>query len=68
MKGFVKVIRWDNKKSEYINISHIGIVGENCIVTDIDDWRCGKPYICHTAHTHEELVEIINKAIEESEQ
>lgn len=71
MKGFLEIVRADRKNHEFVNISHIvSIVGSEIITDGIDsdlitiDGRCS--YIITTAHTHKELVELLNKAIEES--
>ncbi len=68
MKGFLEVVRADHKNHEFVNIAHIVSMSGSDILTDaIANIRGDiNPYIIKTAHTHKELVEMFNKAIEES--
>ncbi len=73
MKGFLEVVRADRKNHEFVNISHIVSIVGNKIITDAvaAEYEGGGsylpcPYVITTAHTHKELVELLNKAIEES--
>lgn len=74
MKGFLEVVRADHKNHEFVNISHIVSIVGNRVITDGIDTEsmyndgcsvCPCSYVIATAHTHKELVELLNKAIEE---
>lgn len=69
MKGFVEVITKRNKIHEFVNIANIVSVYGSTIVTNAPHrgFESEGMYKITTMHTHKELVEILNKAIEESE-
>lgn len=65
MKGFIEVVRADNKTHEFVNIAYIVAMSGNEIITDAVFNLYGdiNPFLIKTAHTHKELVEIFNKAV-----
>lgn len=67
MKGFIEVVRADNKTHEFVNIAHIVAMSGNEIITDAISNLYGdiNPFVIKTAHTHKELVQIFNKAVGE---
>lgn len=68
MKGFVEVITDRKKVHEFVNIANIVSMRGSTIITNAPykGFESSGMYEIKTLHTHKELVEILNKSIEES--